>query len=256
MLRRVHTPRLRTGEIALDPAASRHVRNVLRLTEGTPVEVFDDAGATAQGEIVRLAPEVAVRIEALNVPSTDRAEMIIASAVPKGDRADWMIEKLSELGCTRFIPLATARSVVHPEGKNKRDRWTRLATESAKQSRRSGVMRIDDLTPLKAALDEAVAGGAPTFVLSTDPGAMPIVAALSGTVSGLRSVTMFIGPEGGWTDEEIALFGAMGARGLKLTQTVLRIETAAVATAAVVAVVLTPLPPPDAADPFNPRTCA
>ena len=70
-----------------------------------------------------------------------------------------MVEKLSELGAAAFIPLITARSVVHPEGRGKRDRWQRLATESAKQSRRVGVMRIEELTKLEDALAAAAGAG-------------------------------------------------------------------------------------------------
>jgi 16S rRNA (uracil1498-N3)-methyltransferase len=249
--RRVHTPRLRTGEIELDPAVSRHVRNVLRLDEGSRVEVFDDAGAVASGEIIRLAPAVVVRVgEAIAVPGQVRPEMIIASAVPKGERADWMVEKLSELGCSRFIPLATARSVVHPGGKNKQERWTRLATEAARQSRRAGVMRIDELTPLSRAIDDPEVRSMRVVVLSTDPGAAAIAEALRGLSDG---VALFIGPEGGWTTDEIQQFSRAGVVGLRLTETILRIETAAVAAAAVVAVLSrSPGELPDADGASNP----
>jgi 16S rRNA (uracil1498-N3)-methyltransferase len=231
--RRVHVPQLRRGEIELDPAAARHVRSVLRLTVGTAVEAFDDAGAVATGVIVRLEPAVVVRVAEVVSATTQSTEIVIAAAVPKGDRADWMVEKLSELGCHRFVPLATARSVVLPEGRNKRDRWVRLATESAKQSRRSGVMRIDELTPLKAAVDAlSREDDAAAFHLSTDPSADPILDALADA----RNVTLFIGPEGGWTDEEVALFATRDVRGLKLTTTILRVETAAVAAASIAAV--------------------
>src|SRR5262249_28805891 len=145
---------------------------------------------------------------------------------PKGERADWMIEKLGELGVNRFIPLAAARSVVLPKGQGKYERWKRIATESAKQSRRVGVMQIDELTEISAAL----AGGG--FYLSTRDDATPLV---SIEHSQLRNPRFLIGPEGGWTDEEIESFKIAGLTGIKLTATILRVETAAVATAAIVA---------------------
>ncbi|MEO6436202.1 MAG: RsmE family RNA methyltransferase [Tepidisphaeraceae bacterium] len=230
MIRRVHTPLLRPGEIELDAPAARHVRSVLRLTKGTAVEVFDDDGAVAAGKIIQLEPAVVIRVTDITAVPRSR-EIVIASAVPKGERADWMIEKLSELGCSRFIPLATARSVVHPEGKNKRERWARIAVESAKQSRRRGVMRIDDLTPLKAAIESAATEGT-AYYLTTEPGAESILDAAAAQVT----LTLFIGPEGGWTEEELSFFARSNARGLTLTDTVLRVETAAVAAATVAAV--------------------
>src|SRR5687767_15989799 len=100
---------------------------------------------------------LAGRTASVRVGSVDEAgprglDWTIAAAVPKGDRADWMVEKLSELGVEEFIPLASARSVVLPEGRNKRERWVRIATEAAKQSRRGGVMRVGELTPVAEAL--------------------------------------------------------------------------------------------------------
>jgi 16S rRNA (uracil1498-N3)-methyltransferase len=215
----------------LDQAGSRHARDVLRLEAGTEVEVFDDAGDVASGVIVALDPLVAVQVDAIEAGDANVIDITVAAAVPKGDRADWMVEKLSELGVVRFIPLATTRSVVLPEGKNKRERWTRIATESAKQSRRRGVMQIEDLTKVSDAMTQAAGTGA--IVLSTDAHARPILDALSQKTA---RVTLFIGPEGGWTDEELQLFQQHDVTPVKLTDTVLRVETAALVAAAIISV--------------------
>ena len=222
MLRRVHTPRLHVGSITLDPSGSKHARDVLRLDEGDQVEIFDDAGNVAVGAIVALSPSVVVRVASITSSPAKVFDLTIASAIPKGERADWMIEKLSELGVSRFIPLATERSVVLPEGRNKRDRWIRIATESAKQSRRAGVMQIDELTQLKE-----VVARAPRSCSYLSPEA-------SAGTEPLPPSTLLVGPEGGWTDDEIQLFARSDIQPLKLTQTILRIETAAIAAAAIV----------------------
>jgi 16S rRNA (uracil1498-N3)-methyltransferase len=244
VLRRIYTPLLRTGEIELDAAEAHHARDVLRLTAGTEVEVFDDAGASAVGTLVACGSRgVVVRVDAVDDggSATGAGALTIASAVPKGDRADWMVEKLSELGVDRFIPLATTRSVVLPEGKNKRERWVRIATEAAKQSRRRGVLRIEPLTPLADGVRDAVqnvADGA-RWYLSTADDAEPIAELLAAwrTVPAPRHpLALFIGPEGGWTTEETIAFELARFRGARLTDTILRVETAAVAAAAVVGV--------------------
>lgn len=236
MPRRIHTTLpLRPGAtITLSEREAHHARDVLRLCTGEIVEVFDDAGAIASGTIVSSdSGGVIVRVDepAAHAAADVAIRLTIAAAVPKGDRADWMIEKLSELGVERFVPLAAARSVVLPEGKNKRDRWIRLATEAAKQSRRRGVMRIDELTKLGDALHDASAAG-PCYHLSTAAGARPVLDIIAQTPA--VSLTAFVGPEGGWTDDEIAQFTAVGAAGVKLTSTILRVETAAIAIAAIV----------------------
>ena len=233
--RRLHVSSVRSGEIPLDASQARHARSVLRLTEGAEIEVFDDAGNVACGTLTGAGPHGAAVLVTSIHSAASVAEAgftwTVASAVPKGERADWMVEKLSELGAAAFIPLVTARSVVHPEGRGKRDRWERLATESAKQSRRAGVMRIAELTRLEDAVASAAKGGAGCF-LSIDADAS-LLDQLSNIPTG--SVTLFVGPEGGWTPSEIELLVRSGLTPARLTRTILRVETAAVAAAAVVA---------------------
>ena len=185
-----------------------------------------------------------VRVEARDVARAagDALTWTVAAAVPKGERADWMVEKLSELGTTAFIPLAAARSVVLPEGRNKRERWARIATEAAKQSRRPGVMRVGELMTVDAVLKElAESSNAAGWYFSTAGDAKPVGEAADALPPGTRSIVAFVGPEGGWTDDELSRFAAAaGLTPVRLTATVLRIETAAVAAAAVIGAVVAP----------------
>lgn len=229
MLRRVHVEHLAVGEIELPPDQAHHLRDVLRLGVGAEVELFDSS-RVARGSILRCDPRgVAVKVDSISV-SAPPMRLTIASAIPKGERADWMIEKLSELGVARFVPLKTARAVVTAEGSNKRDRWARLASESAKQSRRAGVMQIDPPTMLADALGATPRGSA--WCLATEDGA-PVASLLADTHRS-KDLTLFVGPEGGWTDDELRSFADAGAPRVGLTNTVLRVETAAIAAAAIV----------------------
>ena len=230
MPRRLHVPPLtEAGKIDLPPAEAHHARSVLRLRAGEPVELFDDIGRTAAGVIVSTdAAGVRVEVSAVSGPSPAGPRVSVASAVPKGERADWLVEKLGELGVERWMPLVTARSVVTP-GRGKLDRWGRLAVEAAKQSRRAGVMAIGEVTPLAAVL------GAPAvdrIWFSTGSTAEPIAAVLAKRQAA-GPLTLLVGPEGGWTDEECVALTAAGATAAKLTATVLRVETAAVVGAGV-----------------------
>ena len=136
-----------------------------------------------------------------------------------------MVEKLSEIGVARFIPLIAARSVVVPEGRNKLDRWNRLAIESAKQSQRVGVMTIDPPTDFADVLASFRDG--PMWIASTERAGTAVNTDASPKL-------IFIGPEGGWTNEELDSAAAAGAKFVRLATTVLRIETAAVVAAATV----------------------
>ncbi len=204
----------------------------MRLKKGDAVELFDDAGNAANAVVETCnASEVIVRAGEIraNEPGLN---LTVASAIPKGDRADWMIEKLSELGVRRFIPLRTERSVVHPKGDSKTERWKRLATESAKQSKRAGVMQFDELADLE---DAVAAVGALGFFLSTAADVRPLLSLLETAESPATSasaMSLFIGPEGGWSDVEISLFQTRGLTPASLGRTILRVETAAVVAAA------------------------
>ena len=231
MPRRIHVPRVFIGELTLGDREAHHLRNVLRLKERTAVEVFDDAGNVGIGVLGQVGEaRVTVIVESIQAAEVEALRLVIASAVPKAARGDWLVEKLSELGVDTFIPLATERSVVLPEGKNKLERWQRLASEAAEQSHRRGVMRIEALTPLAKAIEAAKAAGA-AWHGSTDPEAIPLRELAGGSLSG--TVTLFIGPEGGWSAEERALFDRSQVPGMSLTRTILRIETAAIAAAAI-----------------------
>ncbi len=232
MLRRLHMPGLADTHVAarllLGDAEAHHARDVLRLEPSTEVELFDDAGTIVLGVIEQCDPgAVVVRVRSIREISRLPRSITIAAAIPKGDRADWMIEKLSEIGVTRFAPLIARRSVVVPAGQNKFGRWRRIATESAKQCRRTGVMEILPAMAvtefLKSAPSAAIA------VLSTAPNLQPIQNWLS-TVDASREIVLLVGPEGGWADEELDAFAALPA--VMLTETILRIETAAIVAAA------------------------
>lgn len=232
MPRRLHVPTLTPGDIELDPVQAHHARDVLRLRDGQTVEAFDDQGATATAALVwRGAQGAAIRVNDVRPPAKPTRRLTVTAAVPKGERADWMVEKLSELGVDAFIPLATERSVVLPAGRGKHDRWVRIATESAKQSRRAGVMRIEPLTSIKDLIERKLPHA---WVLSTGPGAVPIREAFN-ELPTYGDLTLLIGAEGGWTEQELELFRTRGIRAVRLTRTVLRIETAAIAAAAIIA---------------------
>src|SRR5687768_6430298 len=127
---RFYVDRITSPSVRLSAEESKHAARVLRLAAGDRVTVFD-AAETWTGEIETLAPAVVVRLlERLPRPSIPR--VIVAAAVPKGARLDWMIEKLAELGVAAFQPVRFARSVAEP-GAGKLRRIEKIALAAAKQ---------------------------------------------------------------------------------------------------------------------------
>lgn len=233
MPRRIRVPVLTTGLNLLPDDQAHHVRDVLRMRPGQALELFTDEGVQARATLHEVGPQrVLAEVAALDQAAPLAIPLVIASAVPRSNRADWMIEKLSELGVTRYIPLSASRSVVVPEGHNKLERWRRIAIEAAKQSRRTGTMTIDPVMSLPAALELTVPLGDAAY-LSTGSDTQPIYHFLAAQEE-LRPLTLFIGPEGGWTPVEMEAFGQAGLTAVGLTTTILRIETAALAAAAVI----------------------
>jgi 16S rRNA (uracil1498-N3)-methyltransferase len=205
----------------------------MRLGVGEKVELFDSDGRVGTGAIVQLDPVVGVQITAIAAPAAS-PRIVVASAVPKGNRADWLIEKLAEIGVSRFIPLQTARSVVHPEGTGKLDRWERLASEAAKQSHRMGTLEVSPLTRLETLLCEIRSQDAARWFLATRPPTEGFAAAVQ-ALRADRPAYLLIGPEGGWTEQEEEMFRAAGFTAVALTASILRIETAALVAAGGVA---------------------
>lgn len=196
-----------TDPAVLSPEESRHAVKALRLAPGDRVTVFDPL-ETWSGEIASVDGRVRIRLLEKLARPVLRA-VTVASAVPKGGRLDWMVEKLAELGVAEFVPVRFSRSVAEAGGA-KRKRLENLALAAAKQSgapvlRIGAERRVEDL-PAEAML------ASPEAALPLAPGAGLVV----------------IGPEGGLTPEEEARF----ARRFSLGPTVLRIETAAVVAAA------------------------
>jgi 16S rRNA (uracil1498-N3)-methyltransferase len=227
VLRRVHVSTIHPGDNPLTDSQAHHLRDVLRLEQGSTIQLFDDTGLTASAVIKKISQgTVIVHVSQID-PQESTLSLTLAVAVPKGERADWMVEKLSELGVFRFVPLITDRGVVKPSGANKLDRWKRLAVESAKQSRRPGVMEIAPLLALQDALSSATS----SWYCSTAPDSTPIAS----TPPAPNNLWLFVGPEGGWSPQEIQQFQQAKSIPIALTQTILRIETAAIAAAAVLA---------------------
>lgn len=233
-VRRAHVAQLKPGLLTLPEPVAHYLVRVLRLADGATVELFDSEGRTAMATL-RIDPvTTAVTAEVRDVTDAAGVRAVptvrIASAVPKGDRADYLVEKLAELAVAEWCPLVTARSVVKPDGASKPARWQRLAQEAARQSGSPRVLRIAPLTPL----EDAIAAYAPLRAVygCTRPASPPVTCLFHEPPSGPSPVCAFIGPEGGWTDDELARLQAAGVRPLSLGPTVLRVESAAVLAAA------------------------
>lgn len=215
---------------------AHHARRVLRLDVGARVTAFDGRGSVWHARIVEMTKQHAVLEpeEALAREPEPRPRVTLAQGIVKGDRMDWIVQKATELGAARLLPLRADRSEVRLDedrAGRRAERWRRITIEAAKQSERAWLPEIAAPLSLRDAL-AALDGPAVALLERSDRPARDALAAL-GPVG---RVTVFVGPEGGWTAEERDALRAAGVAGLSLGRHVLRAETAALA--AIVAVTL------------------
>jgi 16S rRNA (uracil1498-N3)-methyltransferase len=216
----------------LGPNAA-HLARVLRARVGQQFEIVC-------GPLVRLGAIASVSEERVEfalgdlLPAAAARELILVAAIYKFDRFEWAIEKCTELGVTRIVPVVARRTDAHlAAAAGKRlERWRRIAHEASQQSRRLHPPQIDEAIKLKSALSLA----APTrLLLNENEQSENFREALAAAA---LPIAFAVGPEGGWTPEELAEFAAAGWRSTTLGATVLRAETAAIAALASAAALL------------------
>lgn len=220
---------LKTGRLRLDGAEAHHLVHVLRISAGQNVTFFDGLGTEARAEVTAIT-EGGVELNVGELQSADTestVDLTLAAAVPKGDRFDWLIEKATELGVRRFVPLVTHRSVVNP-GEGKLDKMRRTIVEASKQCGRS---RLMELAPPSSWLEFVERDFSAAECWVADPAGE---AFQMSAVFMAAPVVVAVGPEGGFTDGELELATKAGARLVSLGSRILRIETAALAAAALV----------------------
>jgi len=230
------------GRAVLTGDEARHLARVMRATVGDRVELFDGRGHAWLAEIRTLGRgQVELDLledgrrdedEALQTPTvtggTPPLTLTIATALPKGDRQKWMVEKLTELGAARLVPLSTARSVAEATP-SALARLQRQVIEACKQCRRNRLLEITEPMSLHEACR---CRDADTLGLLTDPEGQPASTLLA---SQPKSILALVGPEGGFTEDERQLALDTGFTPIRLGPHILRVETAAVALAAVAA---------------------
>jgi 16S rRNA (uracil1498-N3)-methyltransferase len=222
-----------TGErVTLAGPEAHHVLHVMRAQVGQRVTLFDGSGAEFTAEVAACG-RADIQLRILERRDVDRElpfELVVGVSLPKGDRQKWLVEKLTELGVTTLVPLVTERGVAQPTAAAL-ERLERCVIEAAKQCGRNRLMAIAkpqawrDWISLELTNTE-------TRRLAAHPGGRPLTELDLSTP--LRTF-IAVGPEGGLTDEELATAVAAGWQCVDLGPRLLRVETAAVALAAVVA---------------------
>lgn len=208
------------GEVTLDGSEAHHLLNVRRLTTGARVELFDGFGHFATAEIVRTSRREAIlRVARRQGEIGPAPTLTLAVAFPKPHRARWMVEKLTELGVTKLVPLVTEYAVSSGKPVNPA-KLRQFVIDACKQCRRNTLMPIE--APIRLA----------EFLGRNEASNLLLADHAGGTVGdGMEHATVLIGPEGGFSEGEKQAVLDAGAKRVTFASHVLRVETAALAAA-------------------------
>ncbi len=220
------------GSITItDLATLHHLLDVLRVQVGEPLECFDGQGNMYAGTILRRSRStLIVTVDRQTEEPSPGVSITLAQALVKPERFDWGIQKATELGVARIVPLVTARTTIRPasvEGA-RHARWQRIVESAATQCGRASVPRIELPQRFDQFVQTLTPSSAMVFMPTLATATVPLREALRG-VGGARELIALIGPEGDFTPEEALLAQRHGAQLVSLGRMTLRSETAAIA---------------------------
>jgi 16S rRNA (uracil1498-N3)-methyltransferase len=211
--------------ITLTADEARHLREVLRLKPGDEVSVFDGEGKEFRARVAqarRESAELDLDEEIQPARPESPLQITLAVALLKGEKFDLVVQKATELGVTKIVPLMTRFADIklrdESDATKRVARWQRIALEAAKQSGRAVVPKVETPNPFESALEN------PCLLFSEKGG--------HGITQITNPITAIVGSEGGWSDEELEQARAAGAHIVTLGGRILRAETAAITAAA------------------------
>ena len=223
-----------TATAVISGEDGRHIARSLRMKPGEQLTLCNGAGLDFHCEITSIdGDNVTVSIleqtESVGEPSV---AVTVYQGLPKSDKMDWIAQKSVEAGVTRLVPMMTERCVSRPDSKaaaKKRDRWQKIAEEAAKQCGRGKLPAVSPLTDFRAAVLEAEQQGPVIFFY--EGGGISLRELVN---DDMTSLSIFIGPEGGFAEQEVAFAKEHGAQIGSLGTRIFRTETAATAALAAI----------------------
>jgi 16S rRNA (uracil1498-N3)-methyltransferase len=221
------SPLIASDRAVLTGDEARHLTSVMRAAVGDEVTLFDGSGAEFSARVAAIckgAVELSIS-ERREISRELTLSLTLAVALPKGERQKWLVEKATELGVTRIVPLVTERGVAQPV-ESALERLRRAVIEASKQCGRNRLMEI---APAAPAVEFFAAAPISAARFIADPSGQSLGAL---DVSQCGDILAAVGPEGGFTPAELAAAASSGWQAVWLGSRILRVETAAVALAA------------------------
>lgn len=224
------------GYVTISGEDARHIAKSLRMQPGENLTVCDGEGMDHSCVLEAVSAEsITARIlESCPSVGEPNTAVVLFMALPKADKMELIIQKCTELGVAEIVPVITSRCVSRPDAKalaKKNERWSKIAEEAAKQSGRGRIPRVRETMTFADALREAAKADTPLFLYEAER-EQSFRAALMQREAG--RVSIFVGPEGGFAEEEAQAAREAGLIRVSLGPRILRCETAPLAALSVI----------------------
>ena len=236
----ISAEQVRDHRITISGPLHHHLRTSLRYRAGDELWLADDRRRRYRARLLHVdARQLTAEVLEEDVgPPPQPYELVLAQALLKGERMDWVLQKATELGIQRCVPLVTGHTVVRPRPgriEGQQERWQRIMLEAAQQSERWDIPSVE--APQEAMAFLRTCSLASNRFLLVEPGAGHLpregLASVALALEGTGQIVLAVGPEGGWREEELQTAHACGFRSVTLGPRVLRAETATLAAVAV-----------------------
>jgi 16S rRNA (uracil1498-N3)-methyltransferase len=223
--------------VSITGSEAHHIKTVLRLKPGDGLKLFDGTGYEYDASIVSVsAKAVAVEIrQRIKAATPTDVQIMVAQAFLKEKKMDDLVRKLCELGVARWIPFFSQRSIARPDAKRlagRSQRWNRIATEAVKQCRRIDTLQIENALSFEDILK--FSSSCDLKIVFWENEIRPLSAEVPAEGTPIKKLLVMLGPEGGFTDQEIKMLVNCGFMSAGLGPRILRAETATIAAVTLV----------------------
>ncbi|MFC4767433.1 16S rRNA (uracil(1498)-N(3))-methyltransferase [Effusibacillus consociatus] len=234
---------IQDGRVRITGDDVKHITRVLRLQPDAEVICADGTGSSYRVRLAELGSDQVIGdiVETLDEKVESQVKLTLVQGLPKGDKMDLIVQKGTEVGVARFVPVETNRTIVQYDAKKenkRRERWQRIAKEAAEQAHRVVIPEIDEVTSFTKWLTQEASSFDLVLIAYEGESGHGLRAVLNkrieSSINPPRSVAVIIGPEGGFDQQEVLLAEEKGARAITLGPRILRTETAGVVAAAMI----------------------
>ncbi|MCH7746000.1 MAG: 16S rRNA (uracil(1498)-N(3))-methyltransferase [Chloroflexi bacterium] len=223
-------------DVTLPDNVARQLARVLRFKSGDSIIVLDDSGMEYVVTLTAVDSNTAQGVVSDKRVSDGEPDvrLVLYQGMLKSDRFEFVLQKGTELGVSAFVPVSCARSVAKGDSANRSVRWRKIITEAAEQSGRGRIPILEKPSEFFNACDAHEGPGLIPWEEEADAGLRSVLERWKASDIGISSVSIFIGPEGGFTREEVEYARSKGIVAVSLGKRILRAETAGIATAAAI----------------------